>query len=173
MSAQTTTWSAWLAAMLIGIASLGAQREVAAQRPQADVRIIRAVDASSDTLQVTVEYMYRDELPAGGVKLLATPEEEGGIFDPKIVQWDEVPVRRGVFTHTLTITSYQAPPTSSAWRWWYAFRPRTPRSCAEISLIGNGGRQWRHRASRCRHRRYPCHNQRPSPFRRRAPCTAT
>jgi hypothetical protein len=104
MSARTTTSSALLAAMLIGFTGLGSQREVAAQRPQADLRIIRAVDVSSDTLQVTVEYMYRGELSPGGVRLWATAEEEGGVFDPKIVKWDEVPVRPGVFTHTLTIT---------------------------------------------------------------------
>ena len=46
MSARTTTSSSLLAAMLIGITGLGAQPEVAAQRPPADLRIIRAVDVS-------------------------------------------------------------------------------------------------------------------------------
>jgi hypothetical protein len=90
--------------MLIGIASIAAERELAAQRPTADVRIISATDVSSDTLQVTVEYMYRGELLPGGVWLHATPEEEGGVFDPRTVRFDELPVRPGVFTHTLTIT---------------------------------------------------------------------
>ena len=103
MSARKTTSSAVLAAMLIGIASLGVQREVAAQRPPADLRFIRAVDVSSDILQVTVEYMYRGALPPDGVRLHATPQEAGGIFDPRIILFDELPVRPGVFTATLTI----------------------------------------------------------------------
>jgi hypothetical protein len=103
MSARTSTSSVLLAAMLIGIISFGAQHEVAAQRPSADLRIIRAVDVSSDILRVTVEYMFRGELPPGGVLLHATPQEAGNIFDPRTILFDELPVRPGVFTATLTI----------------------------------------------------------------------
>lgn len=96
-----TTWL--LAVMLIGITSIAVPHELAAQRPDAGIRNFRAVDLSSDTLKVTVDYMYRGELPPGGVSLHATPEEAGGIFDPRIVLFDELPVRPGVFTTTLTI----------------------------------------------------------------------
>ena len=46
--------------MLIGITS------IAAQRPNARIGNFRAVDMSSDTLKVTVDYTYRGELPPGG-----------------------------------------------------------------------------------------------------------
>ena len=101
---KRTMFSLGLAVMLIGVASNAAEREPSAQRPPADVRLIRAISLSSNTLQVTVEYMYRGELPPDGAWLHATPEEEGGIFDPSTVHFDELRVRPGVFTATLTIT---------------------------------------------------------------------
>ncbi len=101
---KRTRFSLGLAVMLIGIGSTSAERALSAQRPPADVRLIRAMDLSSNTLQVTVEYMYRGELPPDGAWLHATPEEEGGVFDPRTVHFDELRVRPGVFTATLTIT---------------------------------------------------------------------
>jgi hypothetical protein len=101
MTTRKTISTVALAGMLM--ISIAAQREVAAQRPDASIRNFRAVDLSSDTLKVTVDYIYRGELPPGGVRLHATPQEAGGIFDPRTVLFDELPVRPGAFTTTLTI----------------------------------------------------------------------
>jgi hypothetical protein len=101
MTAPKSILSLALAVMIFSVATHGA---LDAQTVAADVRNFRAVDVSSDTLTVSVEYMFRGELPPGGVMLVATPEEAGGVFDPRTVRVDERPVRPGIFTSTLTIT---------------------------------------------------------------------
>jgi len=66
-------------------------------------RELQAVRASvvrlgQDLSQATVHFK------TGEITIHATPEERGGVFDPRLVDYDEIPVQQGTHTVTLTIT---------------------------------------------------------------------
>lgn len=83
---------------------MAAQQIAVGQTPQTSIRNFRAVDLSSAVLQVTVDYTYTGGAPQGEVSIHATPEEAGGVFDPRTVDFDELPVQSGTHTVSLTIT---------------------------------------------------------------------
>ena len=62
----------------------------------------RPAEISGAELRVTVDYTFTG--PAGeDVTIHATPEEAGGIFDPRTVEFDERAVEVGTHTATMTI----------------------------------------------------------------------
>jgi len=73
------------------------------QAPRISIQNFQVVDVSSGELRVTVDYTYPDTVRAT-VLIHATPDEKGGIFDPRTVEFDEVLVQTGTHTATLAIT---------------------------------------------------------------------
>jgi hypothetical protein len=62
----------------------------------------RPAEVSSAELRVTVDYTFTG-LTGEDVTIHATPEEAGGIFDPRTVEFDEHAVEVGTHTATMTI----------------------------------------------------------------------
>jgi hypothetical protein len=65
---------------------------------------LRVIESSDAQLGVVVSYFYDGAFGAEGVLLHATPEEAGGVFDPRVVDFDEEPVIAGSKEARLTIT---------------------------------------------------------------------
>lgn len=83
---------------------MAAHQIAVGQTSQNSIRNFRAIDLSSAVLQVTVDYTYTGGVAQGEVSIHATPEEAGGVFDPRTVDFDELPVQSGTHTVSLTIT---------------------------------------------------------------------
>jgi len=64
----------------------------------------RAVDVSSEKLSVSVDYTYVGDSGQTDVSINATPEESGGVFDPRLVDFEELPLEPGTHSATMTIT---------------------------------------------------------------------
>ena len=74
------------------------------QPAQTDIGNFRVVNVSSAQLRVTVDYVFLGTETTGPVSIHATPEEAGGVFDPRVVEFEEVPVQTGRQTVSLLIT---------------------------------------------------------------------
>lgn len=79
-------------------------RGIHGQPAQTDIGNFRVVNVSSAQLRVTVDYVFLGTEATGPVSIHATPEEVGGVFDPRIVEFEEVPVQTGRQTVSLLIT---------------------------------------------------------------------
>jgi len=77
--------------------------DAAARQGANSIRNFRAASPSTAELRVTVDYTYAGA-NSGEITIHATPEERGGVFDPRLVDYDEIPVQQGTHTVTLTIT---------------------------------------------------------------------
>ena len=88
-----------LAAMLFGSERAGH----AADQPAGNsIGNFRAGSVSSAELRITVDYRF---LPSGEgtVRIHATPQQQGGVFDPRTVDVDQLLVERGAHTATMRI----------------------------------------------------------------------
>jgi hypothetical protein len=79
-------------------------RDIKVQPAQTDIGNFRVVNVSSAQLRVTVDYVFLGTEATGPVSIHATPEEAGGVFDPRVVEFEEVPVQIGRQTVSLLIT---------------------------------------------------------------------
>ena len=76
---------------------------VLAQPAGNSIQNFRAVNLSDAELKVTIDYTYNGELGTSDVYIHATPEESGGVFDLRTVNYEEVTLRRGTNRVTLNI----------------------------------------------------------------------
>lgn len=77
---------------------------VLAQPAANSLRNFSAVEVSDAALQITVDCTYTGEVGTSEVSTHATPEESGGVFDPRTVNFDAVPLRVGDNTIIVEIT---------------------------------------------------------------------
>jgi hypothetical protein len=91
---------------LIGTPRAAVHRGPIGQTSDISITNFSAVDVSSGELRVTVDYTY-SRVGQDEVSIHATPEERGGVFDPRTVEFDELPVRPG--THSVTLTIVKRP----------------------------------------------------------------
>lgn len=68
------------------------------------IRNIRIVNISDAELMVTVDYTYNGKSGLSDVYIHAIPEESDGIFDPRTVDYVEVPLKHGANSANLRIT---------------------------------------------------------------------
>jgi hypothetical protein len=81
---------------------------------QNGIRNFRAVDVSSAELRVTVEYTLSSAGNQGDVFIHATPEEKGGVFDPRTVDFEKLRAQPGTHRVELKIVrNRQAPDFTS------------------------------------------------------------
>lgn len=85
-----------------------ADRRVLAQPPTNSIGNFRAIDVSSVELRVTVDYTYSGELGTTAALIHATPEEAGGVFDPRSVDSENLPLRVGAHTAVFVIRKRSA-----------------------------------------------------------------
>jgi hypothetical protein len=75
-----------------------------AQHPANSIGNFRAVNVSSAELRVIVDYTLAGAPDDAEVAIHATPVESGGVFDPRTVDVEELPLRRGTGSATLSIS---------------------------------------------------------------------
>jgi hypothetical protein len=75
----------------------------AIQGPASRINQFRAVHVSSGELKVVVQYTFVGPGNSGAT-IAATPQEAGGVFDPRLVDFDAEPAHTGTHTVTLRIT---------------------------------------------------------------------
>ncbi len=96
--------SSWFAIVIVPLLLTPAvgHPDAAALQDANSIRNFRATSPSTAELRVTVDYTFTGE-NSGEVTIHAAPEERGGVFNPRLVEFDEIPVQQGTHTVTLTI----------------------------------------------------------------------
>jgi hypothetical protein len=79
-------------------------RDIEGQPTQTEIGNFRVVNVSSAQIRVIVDYVFLGSEATGPVSIHATPEEAGSVFDPRLVEVEEIPVQTGRQTVSLLIT---------------------------------------------------------------------